>query len=79
MAYSQWLSRERNVITVCPGVNRTALIEAMYGPIGANPPSYGAAHLVHAAEADVPSGTYIHEGQIEVPSEEASDDVPSSS
>jgi NAD(P)-dependent dehydrogenase (short-subunit alcohol dehydrogenase family) len=73
MAYSQWLSRERDVITVCPGVNRTALIEAMYGPIG-EPPSYGAAHLVHAAEADVPTGTYLHEGQIEIPSDEARDE-----
>lgn len=57
------------VVAVCPGLNDTPLSAAMMGRIG-GPPSAGAARVLYAAVADVPSGSYLEEDRVVAPSSE---------
>lgn len=60
------------VVALCPGLNDTPLSAAMMGRIG-GPPTIGAARVIHAALADVPSGSYLENDRIVAPSSEATD------
>jgi NAD(P)-dependent dehydrogenase (short-subunit alcohol dehydrogenase family) len=60
------------VIALCPGLNDTPLSSAMMGRIG-GPATEGAARVLHAAEADVPSGSYLEGGRVVEPSADALD------
>lgn len=62
------------VVALCPGLNDTPLSAAMMGRIG-GPPSVGAPRVLHAATADVPSGSYLENDAPTVPSSEVSDPV----
>lgn len=57
------------VVALCPGLNDTRLSAAMTGGVG-GPPSRGAARVVFAASAAVPSGSYLEEDRIVAPSDE---------
>lgn len=77
VTYSQWLADALGdtgptVITVCPGLHHTALIDEMYGAVG-GPVADGAHNLRHAATTDLSHGTYIQDGQIQHAAEEALD------
>lgn len=60
------------VVALCPGLNDTPLSAAMMGRIG-GPPTNGAARVLHAAVADVPSGAYLEEDAMVAPSPEVTD------
>jgi NAD(P)-dependent dehydrogenase (short-subunit alcohol dehydrogenase family) len=60
------------VVALCPGLNDTPLSAAMMGRIG-GPPSVGAARVLHAVTADVPSGSYLEVDRVVSPSPEARD------
>lgn len=60
-------STSTTVVTLCPGINDTALSAAMMGRIG-GPPTVGAARVLHAATADLPSGCYLEEDRVVEPS-----------
>lgn len=55
------------VVALCPGLNDTPLSAAMMGRIG-GPPSRGAKRVLHAATADVPTGSYLEDDQVVHPS-----------
>jgi NAD(P)-dependent dehydrogenase (short-subunit alcohol dehydrogenase family) len=57
------------VVALCPGLNDTPLSAAMMGRVGGSP-SLGAARVLHAAIADVPSGTYLEDDRTVSPSAE---------
>jgi NAD(P)-dependent dehydrogenase (short-subunit alcohol dehydrogenase family) len=61
-----------DVVALCPGLNDTPLSAAMMGRIG-GPPSVGAAHVLVAATADVPSGSYLEDDRVVEPSAEVRD------
>jgi NAD(P)-dependent dehydrogenase (short-subunit alcohol dehydrogenase family) len=61
-----------DVVALCPGLNDTPLSAAMMGRIG-GPPTVGAAHVLAAAAADVPSGSYLEGDRVVPPSAEATD------
>ncbi|MBO9577969.1 MAG: SDR family NAD(P)-dependent oxidoreductase [Microbacteriaceae bacterium] len=65
-------STSTTVVALCPGLNDTPLSAAMMGRIG-GPPSEGAARVLHAAVAEVPSGTYLEHDEVVAPSAEALD------
>lgn len=58
------------VVALCPGLNDTPLSAAMMGHIG-GPPSAGAERVIHAAVADVNSGSYLEDDRLATPSSEA--------
>ena len=60
------------VVTLCPGLNDTPLSAAMTGGTG-GPPSRGAARVLFAASADVPSGSYLENDSVTAPSSEVLD------
>ena len=60
------------VVALCPGLNDTPLSAAMTGGTG-GPPSHGAARVLFAASADVPSGSYLENDQVVTPSREVLD------
>lgn len=60
------------VVALCPGLNDTPLSAAMTGGTG-GPPSHGAARVLFAASADVPSGSYLEDDRMVTPSREALD------
>lgn len=60
------------VVALCPGLNQTALSAAMAGRVG-GPPSGGAARVLHAAFADVPSGSYLEGDTPTAPGSAVSD------
>lgn len=60
------------VVALCPGLNDTALSAAMAGRIG-GPPDRGARRVLHAATADVPSGSYLEDDMPTAPSAEVKD------
>lgn len=60
------------VVALCPGLNDTPLSAAMTGGIG-GPPSQGAARVLYAAIAAVPSGSYLEHDRVVAPSPEVSD------
>ncbi len=55
------------VVALCPGLNDTPLSAAMMGRIG-GPPTVGAEHVLYAATADVPSGSYLEDDRVVAPS-----------
>jgi NAD(P)-dependent dehydrogenase (short-subunit alcohol dehydrogenase family) len=59
------------VVALCPGLNDTPLSAAMMGRIGGSP-AHGAARVLHAATAAVPSGSYLESDRVVEPSREAS-------
>lgn len=61
-----------SVVALCPGLNDTPLSSAMMGPIG-DPPSLGAARVLHAAVAPLSSGTYLEAGRATSPSTDVAD------
>ena len=61
-----------HVVALCPGLNDTPLSAAMTGGIG-DPPSNGAARVLYAASADVPSGSYLEDDHVVAPSSEIVD------
>lgn len=61
-----------SVVALCPGLNDTPLSAAMMGRIG-GPPTRGAARVLHAAVADVPSGSYLEDDHVVSPSGDAAD------
>lgn len=67
-------STSARVVALCPGLNDTQLSAAMMGRIGA-PPSQGAARVLHAARADVPSGSYLEADVPTAPSADVLDPV----
>ncbi|MDG4820119.1 MULTISPECIES: SDR family NAD(P)-dependent oxidoreductase [unclassified Micromonospora] len=61
-----------SVVALCPGLNDTPLSAAMTGRIG-GPPARGAARVLHAAVADVRSGSYLEDDHVVSPSADATD------
>jgi NAD(P)-dependent dehydrogenase (short-subunit alcohol dehydrogenase family) len=61
-----------SVVALCPGLNDTPLSAAMTGRIG-GPPARGAARVLHAAVADVRSGSYLEDDHVVSPSVDATD------
>lgn len=61
-----------SVVALCPGLNDTPLSAAMMGRIG-GPATQGAARVLHAAGADVPSGSYLEDDRVVFPSTDATD------
>lgn len=59
-----------DVITACPGLTDTSLIETMFGRMGA-PVEEGAQNILDAALAPFPTGTCVQGGEVQVPSAEA--------
>lgn len=51
------------IVALCPGLNDTPLSAAMTGGTG-GPPSHGAARVLFAASADVPSGSYLENDRV---------------
>lgn len=77
VAASLWMAEQLrpdgvDVITACPGLTDTALITAMFGSMGAGV-EHGAANLRAAALSAWPTGTYLQDGEIQVPGEQAVD------
>lgn len=74
--YSTWLSRRLprgiSVVSISPGVISTSLLHSMFGGGGASAP-HGGARICEAISADVPSGTYIDDGDIVDASDDALD------
>ncbi|GAB3600512.1 SDR family NAD(P)-dependent oxidoreductase [Microbacterium tumbae] len=60
------------VVALCPGLNDTPLSAAMMGRIGGSP-DHGAAHVLYAATAAVPSGSYLEGDEPVAPSAEVTD------
>ncbi|HEY0260352.1 MAG TPA: hypothetical protein VGC18_10925 [Lacisediminihabitans sp.] len=60
------------VVALCPGLNDRPLSAAMMGRIG-GPPSEGAARVLFASTADVPSGSYLENDRLASPSPEVFD------
>ncbi len=60
------------VVAVCPGLNDTALSAAMMGRIGGSP-AMGARRVIHAATAEVASGSYLEGDRVVAPSAEVTD------
>ncbi len=60
------------IVALCPGLNDTPLSAAMTGGTG-GPPSHGAARVLFAASADVPSGSYLENDQVVSPSADSLD------
>lgn len=60
------------VVALCPGLNDTPLSAVMMGRIGGSP-RVGAARVLAAAVADVPSGTYLENDRATRPSEDVDD------
>lgn len=60
------------VVALCPGLNDTPLSAAMTGGTG-GPPSRGAARVLFAASAHVPSGSYLENDSVTAPSSEVLD------
>jgi NAD(P)-dependent dehydrogenase (short-subunit alcohol dehydrogenase family) len=78
LSHSLRLARELadpgiTVVSLSPGVISTGLLHAMFGAGGASL-GHGAANVVDAAMRDVPSGTYLDDGEITRPSAEARDE-----
>lgn len=61
-----------DVITACPGLTDTGLIETMFGRMGA-PVEEGARNILDAALAPFPTGTYVQGGEVQETSEKARD------
>ncbi|MBB5825837.1 SDR family NAD(P)-dependent oxidoreductase [Micromonospora carbonacea] len=61
-----------SVVALCPGLNDTPLSAAMMGRIG-GPPARGAARVLHAAVADVRSGSYLEDDHVVSSSADATD------
>lgn len=77
VAASLWLAEQLrphgiDVITACPGLTDTGLIETMFGRMGA-PIEHGARNILTAALAPLPTGTYIQGGEVQGPSDDAQD------
>ncbi|MEV4629866.1 SDR family NAD(P)-dependent oxidoreductase [Micromonospora sp. NPDC049523] len=65
-------STQVSVVALCPGLNDTPLSAAMAGRIG-GPPTQGAARVLYAAVAEVPSGSYLENDRVVSPSADATD------
>lgn len=63
---------DTTVVSLCPGLNDTPLSASMTGGTG-GPPSRGAAHVLFAASAEVPSGSYLEDDRVVAPSAEVLD------
>ncbi|WP_275003516.1 SDR family NAD(P)-dependent oxidoreductase [Promicromonospora iranensis] len=76
VTYSAWLAgrlpRGISVVAISPGVISTGLLHAMFGGGGA-PVAHGAQRIREAVLADVPSGTYIDDGDVVAASDDALD------
>lgn len=76
VTYSTWLARRLprgiRVVTISPGVISTSLLHSIFGGGGA-PVEHGAERIREAVLADVPSGTYIDDGEVIAASEAALD------
>ncbi|WP_229068573.1 SDR family NAD(P)-dependent oxidoreductase [Actinoplanes sp. DH11] len=68
----QVTDRGIDVVAISPGVISTGLLHEMFGSGGARV-EHGGRRLAEAVTADVPTGTYIDDGEIVVPSDEARD------
>jgi NAD(P)-dependent dehydrogenase (short-subunit alcohol dehydrogenase family) len=60
------------VVALCPGLNDRPLSAAMTGGVG-GPPTEGAARVLFAAAADIPSGSYPEHDRVTPPSAEVRD------
>jgi NAD(P)-dependent dehydrogenase (short-subunit alcohol dehydrogenase family) len=72
VTWSSLLSEEEagtstTVVALCPGLAETRLSAALASGIG-GPPSRAAARVLHAAVADVPSGSYLENDAVVAPS-----------
>jgi NAD(P)-dependent dehydrogenase (short-subunit alcohol dehydrogenase family) len=78
VTYSTWLAgrlpRGISVVAISPGVISTSLLHAMFGGGGA-PVPHGADRIREAVLADVPSGTYIDDGDVVAASDDALDET----
>ncbi|PZR53375.1 short-chain dehydrogenase [Xylanimonas oleitrophica] len=78
VTYSTWLAgrlpRGISVVAISPGVISTALLHSMFGGGGA-PVAHGAERIREAVLADVPSGTYIDDGDVVAASDDALDET----
>lgn len=78
VTYSTWLTgrlpRGISVVAISPGVIGTALLHSMFGGGGA-PVAHGAERIREAVLADVPSGTYIDDGDVVAASDDALDET----
>lgn len=75
LTYSIWLARElqdsgMNIVSISPGVISTNLLHSMFGGGGASV-SHGARRVVEAIDNYYPSGSYVDDGTMIDPSEEA--------
>ncbi|GAB7043936.1 MULTISPECIES: SDR family NAD(P)-dependent oxidoreductase [Catenuloplanes] len=61
-----------DVVTISPGVISTGLLHAMFGGGGVRV-EHGGRRVIEAITAEVPTGTYIDDGEIVAPSDEARD------
>ncbi|PJJ73611.1 NAD(P)-dependent dehydrogenase (short-subunit alcohol dehydrogenase family) [Diaminobutyricimonas aerilata] len=77
VTYSAWLAsrlpRDISVVAISPGVISTSLLHSMFGGGGA-PVEHGGARIREAVLADVPSGTYIDDGEVIAASDDALDE-----
>lgn len=64
--------RDRRALAISPGVISTDLLHAMFGSAGA-PLEHGARRIVEACEGGFATGTYIDDGEVIEPSDEAQD------
>lgn len=72
VTWSSLLAQEEaatTVVALCPGLNDTPLSAAMTGGTG-GPPANGAARVLFAASARVPSGSYLENDRVVAPSAE---------
>jgi NAD(P)-dependent dehydrogenase (short-subunit alcohol dehydrogenase family) len=77
VTYSTWLAdhlpRRIGVVSISPGVISTTLLHSMFGAGGA-PVDHGGRRVVEAATLDVPSGSYIDDGELVPASDDALDE-----
>lgn len=76
VTYSTWLAdrlpRGIEVVSISPGVISTTLLHSMFGSGGASV-EHGGRRVVEAITADVPSGSYIDDGESIPASDDALD------
>lgn len=76
ITYSTWLaqqlSRGIRIVSISPGVISTTLLHSMFGAGGASV-EHGGRRVVEATTADVPSGSYIDDGELVAASGDALD------
>ncbi|APH43754.1 hypothetical protein BMW26_01380 [Microbacterium sp. 1.5R] len=77
VTYTTWLAerlpRGIRVVSISPGVISTTLLHSMFGAGGASV-DHGGRRVVEAAAAEVPSGSYIDDGELVAASDDALDE-----